>query len=123
MQSPLEAVNQYYSAFSTLDLSAIVSYFNEPCMSIGPQGVFTAANRKDLANAFASVIEALRAKGYGRSEFAEPEVTMLSESVVLVQGVAVRYSAAGPEMERLRINYLMHRSDEGWKIAVMVLER
>lgn len=121
MQSALEAIHEYYNVFSTLDLSAITSCYCEPCMSISPQGLFSAANRAALVNAFAPVIEGLKAKGYGRSEFVEPQVTMLTETAALVRGVAVRYAAAGPEIERLQISYLMHRSQAGWKIAMMVL--
>lgn len=71
MQSPLDAVQDYYYVFSALALKAIVFYFCEPCMSIGPQGMFSANNRADLVKAFASVIDGLRAKGYSRSEFAD----------------------------------------------------
>jgi hypothetical protein len=74
-----------------------------------------------LANAFAPVIEGLKAKRYGRSEFVEPQVTMLTETAALVRGVAVRYAATGPEIERIQISYLMHRSETGWKIAMMVV--
>ena len=121
MQSSLEAVREYYNAFSSLDLSAIASYFCEPCVSIGPQGVFSAVNRTALVSAFGPVVDGLRAKGYGWSEFVEPQVTILSETAALVRGVAVRYAAAGPEIERIQISYLMHRTEAGWKIAVMVL--
>src|SRR5579871_1857938 len=121
MQSALDALQEYYRVFSTLDLSAIVSYYCEPCMSIGPQGVFSAGNRAGLASAFAPMVEGLRAKGYGRSEFVEAQVTSLGETDALIRGVAVRYTATGPEMERVPFSYLMHRTDAGWKIAVIVL--
>jgi ketosteroid isomerase-like protein len=121
MQSALEAVHEYYSAFSTLDLNAIASCYCEPCMWITPQGMFSAANRAALLGALGSIIEGLKAKGYGRSEFAEPQAAMLSETAALVRGVAVRYAAAGPELERIPISYLMHRTSAGWKIAVLVL--
>src|SRR3954454_17569712 len=104
MQPALESLHEYYRAFSSLELNAIVPHFCEPCMSIGPQGTFSAGRRTELANAFAPFIESLRAKGYGRSEFIDAQVTMLSETVALVQGVAVRYLADGPEMERVRIS-------------------
>lgn len=116
----LEVIQEYYSVFSTLELNAILSYFCEPCISVGPQGVFAAENHAVLANAFVLTIDSLRAKGYGRSEFVESKAMMLGETAALVQGVAVRYSAAGSEMERLQISYLMHRSDADWKIAAMV---
>ena len=122
MQSALEGIHVYYKVFSTLDLNAIVSCFSEPCISIGPQGMFSAANRVALAQAFAPMIEGLKAKGYRRSEFIEPEVTMLGETAALVRGLAVRYAAAGTELERIPISYLTHRSETGWKIAMMVFE-
>ena len=128
MRSPLGALNEYYKAFSTLDLSAIVSHFSEPCMSIGPQGVFSAGNREALATAFRLCIDSLKAKGYARSEFVEVEVTTLDDTAALVRGVAVRYKGVAvryrldeSELERIPISYLMHRSADGWKIAAMVL--
>jgi hypothetical protein len=121
MPSALEAIHEYYNAFSTLDLSAIVSHFCEPSMTIAPQGVFSAVNRAVLADSLAPLVGGLKAKGYGRSEFVQPQVTMLGETAALVRGVAVRYTAAGPEMERIPIGYLMHRGEAGWKIAVLVV--
>jgi len=68
------------------------------------------------------LIDGLRAKGYGRSEFVQPVVTSLGETVALVRGVAVRYATTGSEMERVPLAYLMRRSEAGWKIAVLVAE-
>jgi len=121
MQSPMEALFEYYRTFSTLDLNAIVLHFSEPCMSISPQGVFSADNRVELANAFGPLVDGLKEKGYGRSEFVEAEATTLSGTAALVRGVAVRYKLDQSELERVPISYLMHRGSDGWKIATMVL--
>jgi len=121
MHSPLEAVHEYYKAFSTLDLSAIVSYFCEPSMTIAPQGLIAAGSRAALVETLGPLVEGLRTKGYGWSEFVEPEVAMLGETAALVRGTAVRYAAAGPVMERISIAYLMHRNEAGWKIAVLIV--
>jgi hypothetical protein len=121
MQTPLEAVRDYYTVFSTLDLEAILSNYCEPCMTIAPQGVSMAETHAALANWIAPLVAGLKAAGYGRSEFAQSDVTMLGEGAALVRGVAVRYSAAGPELERVPLSYLMHRGEAGWKIAVLVV--
>lgn len=123
MQSPLEVIHEYYKAFSTLDLNAIAEYYCEPSMIIGPQGVLAAANHAALTGSLTVIINSLKAKGYGRSEFAEPKVTMLGESDALVRGTAVRYTAAGPELERVPLAYLMHRTEGGWRIAALVTEK
>jgi hypothetical protein len=68
MQSALDVVHEYYRAFSTLELSALVSYFSEPFMSIGPQGIVSIKSRADLANAFFPLIEGLSAGQRGMGE-------------------------------------------------------
>ena len=120
MAPALEAVYEYYRVFSTLDLAAIAECFCEPCMSVSAAGVITAPNRTELIAAFTPMIEGLKTRGYGRSEFAEAEVTPLGQGAALVRGVAIRYLASGPELERVPIAYLMHRTEAGWKIASMV---
>ena len=121
MQSALEAIHEYYNTFSTLDLSAIVAHYCEPSITIAPQGVFSAGTRAVLADSLAQLVDGLRARGYGRSQFVEPQVTMLGGTTALVRGVAVRYTAAGPELERIPLSYVMHRGEAGWKIAVLVV--
>jgi hypothetical protein len=122
MASALETIHEYYKAFSTLELGAIVPYFSEPSMTVAAQGVFPAATHATLAQSLAPIIDTLRSKGYGRSEYADAQVTALGDRDALVRGVAVRYTAAGRELERVAISYLMHRTDAGWKIAVLVAE-
>src|SRR5262249_24772010 len=90
----------------------------EPCMIVSPRGVFS-SDRTGVGEAFAPMIDDLRTRGYQRSEFAEPEVTMLTETAALIRGVAVRHMSSG--VEKVPISYIMHRSETGWKIAVLVL--
>jgi hypothetical protein len=119
----LETLFEYYKAFSTLDVDAIASYYCEPSMTIAPQGVLSPASRGIFAQSLAPMVQTLRARGYGRSEFVNPHVTALGETDALIRGVAVRYTAAGPELERVSLSYLMHRTEAGWKIAVLVAEK
>lgn len=119
--SPLETLHRYYEAFSTLDLQAIAEYFSEPCMSIGPAGVFSAGTHADFIKAIAPFIEQLRAKDYDHSEFVDPKITELTSTAVLIRGTAVRYVAGPSELERVEITYLLHSDGTQWRIAVMVL--
>lgn len=120
-----EAVNQviadYYRDFSTLNVQAILPYFNEPSLLVGPQGVIPIPNRAALAAVFGPVMEGLRAKGYDRSEFELDYVKSLSASVALIGGVAVRYKTDGQQLERVGITYLLHKTKSGWKFATVTL--
>jgi hypothetical protein len=120
-----ESVNQviadYYRDFSTLNVQAILPYFNEPSLLVGPHGVIPVPNHAALLAVFGPVMEGLRAKGYGRSEFELDYAKSLSSSVSLIGGVAVRYNADGQLLERVGITYLLHKTESGWKFATVVL--
>jgi hypothetical protein len=120
-----EAVNQvmadYYRDFSTLNVQAILRYFNEPALLVGPQGVIPIPEKATLATVFGPVMEGLRTKGYGRSEFEVSYVKSLSASTVLTGGVAVRYKTDGEQLERVGITYLLHKTESGWKFATVIL--
>jgi hypothetical protein len=121
LSSALDAVHHYYTVFSTLDVNAIVACYSESSMTLTPQGVLSAPDRATLAKSLVPLIAGLTARGYGRSEFVQPEVTVLSGRTELVRGVAVRYTSAGTELERIPLGYLMDRAESGWKIAVLIV--
>jgi len=120
-----ESVNQviadYYRDFSTLNVQAILPYFNEPSLLVGPQGVIPIPNRGALVAVFGPVMDGLRAKGYGRSEFELGYAKSLSSSAALIGGVAVRYDTGGQQLERVGITYLLHKTGSGWKFATVIL--
>jgi SnoaL-like domain len=120
-----EPVNQviadYYRDFSTLNVQAIVPYFNEPSLLVGPQGVIPIADRTALVAVFGPVMEGLRAKGYGRSELEVGYAKSLNSSAALISGVAVRYKTDGQQLERAGVTYVLHKTEKGWKFATVIL--
>jgi NTF2-like protein (DUF6841) len=120
-----EAVNQliadYYRDFSTLNVQAILPYFNEPSLLVGPQGVTSIPDRATLSALFGPVMEGLRAKGYGRSEFEPGYVKSLGSSTAVIDGVAVRYKTNGQQLERVGITYVLHKMGNGWKFATIIV--
>jgi ketosteroid isomerase-like protein len=117
----LRVLTDYYAAFSTLDAQAVLPYFHEPSLLIGPQGMFAAPTHALLTTAFTLAIESLRARGFGRSEFSVRDVRSLSATATLVTGVAIRDRVDGTELERVGVTYVLHKADGGWKIAVLIL--
>ncbi len=113
-------LDRYYTAFSRLDMSAVLQYFSEPALFIGPAGVFSLATSQAVATAFAPVMDSLRARGYSRSELKVRNIELLGSSSASVTGVAIRY-AGERELEQVGITYVLNRTEAAWKIAVMVL--
>ena len=125
MSSPDDAalgvLANYYTAFSTLEVQAVWPYFHEPALLISPQGVFAVPGFEALATAFTPMMEGLRGREFGRSEFSLGYSQSLSASATLVSGVAIRYKRDGEELERAGVTYVLHKAEAGWKIAVIVL--
>lgn len=112
---------EYYRDFSSLNVQSILKYFHEPCLLVGPQGVIPVPDRAALAAVFGPVMEALRARGYGRSELELGSVKTLSSSAALLGGTAVRYTRDGEQMDRVGVTYLLHKTEGGWKFATLIL--
>jgi hypothetical protein len=119
--TPIQVLADYYKAFSTLDVQAVLPFFHEPSLLMGPQGVFSAPTRSVVATVFAPAIEGLRARGFGRSELSVRQVRALSATAALVIGVAIRFKTDGQELERVGVTYVMHLADSMWKIAVLII--
>lgn len=116
-----QVIADYYRDFSTLNVKAILPYFNEPCLLVGPHGVIPVADHAALAAVFEPVLEDLRAKGYGRSELEMGYVKLLSASAALIGGTAVRYTADGRQLERVGVTYVLHKKESEWKFATVIL--
>ncbi|PYT15585.1 MAG: hypothetical protein DMG59_13325 [Acidobacteria bacterium] len=99
--TPLQVLANYYRAFSTHDTQAVLPFFHEPALFIGPQGVYPAPNSAAVASAVTPTLEQLRARDFDRSELSVNSVTSLSATATVATGVAIRYKTGGEELERV----------------------
>ena len=120
-QSLRQVLSDYYAAFSTLDIQAVLPYFHQPALLIGPQGIIALPTPTALVPVFAPVMEGLRRQNYQRSEFDLQLLKLLDGKSALATGVAVRYTRDGKELSRAGLTYLLRKTGETWKFAVMVL--
>jgi ketosteroid isomerase-like protein len=116
-----QVLTEYYSAFSTLDAQAVLRYFHEPSQLVSPAGVVPTPTRAAVAAAFQPVMEALRARGFIKSELINLHLKRLSATTVIAGGVAVRRKAGGEELERAGVVYVLHKTNAGWRFATVVI--
>jgi ketosteroid isomerase-like protein len=116
-----QVLNDYYRAFSTLDAEAVKPYFHEPWQLVSPAGVGVGTTRAALAAVFQPAMEALRARGFAKSELINLHLKRLSAATVIAGGVAVRRKTDGEELERAGVVYLMQKTNAGWQIATIVI--
>ena len=114
-----QVLSDYYNAFSTLDVQSILPYFHQPALLIGPLGVIAIPTQAAVVPN--PVMEDLRQQKYRRSELSLQQFKLLSATSALAVGAAIRYKADGQELERVGVTYLLHKGNDGWKFAVMVL--
>ena len=116
-----QVLTDYYRAFSTLDAEAVKPYFHEPWQLVSPAGVGVGTTRAALAAVFQPAMEALRARGFAKSELINLHLKRLSAATVIAGGVAVRRKTDGEELERAGVVYLMQKTNAGWQIATLVI--
>ena len=117
----VRVLHEYYSAFSTLNVEAVLPFFHEPALLISPQGIFAATTHTLPAAALSPTMEGFRARGFGRTELSVRNLKLLSSTASLVEGVARRYKLDGQELDQAGVTYVLHKADSGWKIAVIVI--
>ena len=119
--SVAQVLTDYYRAFSTLDAEAVKPYFHEPSQLVSPAGVGTTPTRAAVTTLFQPVMDALRARGFAKSELTDLRLKRLSAASVIAGGVAVRRKTDGQELERAGVVYLLQNTNAGWQIATIVI--
>ena len=117
----VQALADYYKAFSTLDAQAVRPYFHEPSQLVSPAGVVPTPTRAAVATAFQPVMETLRARGFAKSELTNLHLKRLSATTVIAGGVAVRRKTDGHELDRAGVVYLLQKVNAAWHIATVVI--
>jgi ketosteroid isomerase-like protein len=116
-----QLLTDYYRAFSSLDAQAVLPCYHEPSQLISPAGVVPTPTRTAVAAAFQPVMDALRARGFAKSELINLHIKRLSVNTVIAGGVAVRRRTDGQELERAGVVYLLQRTSAGWQFATVVI--
>jgi ketosteroid isomerase-like protein len=116
------ALVDYLNAVISLDAQRVVRFCNEPLMYVSADGSTSSfATRGDLESSLKLTLAALKKRGYGRSEWPQLHVKVLSSGVAIASALIVRYKTDGKEMERLGVTYLLRKTGDGWKIAVVTV--
>jgi hypothetical protein len=119
-RTAIQTLQHYYDAFNTFQVDSVLPFFHEPCLLLAPQGAFAAPTHTVLAPALTNFIEALRARGFGRSELRIRRAESLGATATLVTGVAIRYTVNGRELEHAGVTYVLHQVDSHWRIAALI---
>ena len=79
------------------------------------------ATRADVESWLTPVLVKLKERGYARSDWSQLQVKVVSNGVAIASAMFIRYKTDGAELERLGATYVLRKTGDGWKIAVIVL--
>ena len=117
----IDFFDDYAADFNALGTQSLLHYFSRPCMAIAAQGVFSLGSEVEIEQLFEPMFENLKARGYEHSDWLEMQIKFLDDNIALVSNVAVYYNAEGEELERAAGTYTLHKADDLWKIAVVIV--
>ena len=113
-----QTFKDYVRAFSTADVRSTLRYYHEPLTLITAEKV-VAMTRSQTEAFLTKLFETLKAQGYSGSEIVELHVKPLSATLAVASAAFVRYKTDRQELGRGGATYLLHKTSEGWKIAVL----
>jgi hypothetical protein len=110
----------YIDVFNTAEVERFLTYFANPYVSIsGDRGTRVVANDAKHASDFARIMQALKARGWVRSDIVGIKAWALDEKLGMIVSDVVRVKADGSILEEIRACYIVRREDAGWKIATI----
>lgn len=111
---------KYFDAFQTLSPAAVMPYLHLPFMIVTPLSVAAVTTAAEARTLLATMMHALKSRGYASSECANLTAKPLSHSTALVSARVVRFKVDGEELEQFGATYLFRHTDGAWRIAVLI---
>jgi ketosteroid isomerase-like protein len=116
----VQAFKDYVAAVASLDAQRVAPHYHEPLMVVAAAGARALATRADIAAWLTPVFARLKERGYARSDWSEFQSKLLSNGVAVVSTQTVRYKTDGQQMEKVGFTYILRKTSEGWKVAVLI---
>ncbi|WP_412075211.1 hypothetical protein ACLF6K_04240 [Streptomyces xanthophaeus] len=113
--------DQYVSTFVGLaaagesDPAPLLDYFAVPISMTTDAAHVVLTSADALVSGLSQELRTLRDAGYGGSTALDPEVRALNERCVLIEVTWARNDTGGREFQRVRVLYLVARTDAGWR--------
>jgi ketosteroid isomerase-like protein len=116
----VQAFKDYVAAVASLDAQRVAPHYHEPLMVVAAAGARALATRADIEAWLGPVFAGLRKRGYARSDWSEFHSKLLSNGVAVVSTQTVRYKTDGQELEKVGFTYILRKTNDGWKVAVLI---
>jgi ketosteroid isomerase-like protein len=111
---------EYIDLFNREDAQRCVDSFARPYVALsGSRGVNLVPNEASYAGDFGRMIEALKGRGWARSDIVAMETWALDPNLGMIVAHVARVKADGSNLEDVRACYMVRRENGQWKIATI----
>ena len=112
---------EYTSAVAGFDASRLVPYYEQPLTIVTAARTIVLKDAAEMQGFMNPFFERLKQRGgSGKAEYPQVHIRPLGPGVALASVLVVRYKTDGEELERGGFTYVLRRTGEQWKIAVLV---
>ncbi|MEV6734032.1 MULTISPECIES: hypothetical protein [unclassified Streptomyces] len=119
--------DQYVSTFIGLasagrtDPAPLLGYFAVPITMTTSAAHAALTSGETLSAGLANELQSLRDADYGGSTALDREVRALNQRSALIEVTWVRNDSVGAEFQRVRVLYLVAKTDAGWRTTASVI--
>ena len=114
-----QMLDEYIAAYASLDAHRVAQYFDQPYTLVTAEKSQVMANRSEVEALLSAFFPQLKARAYGHSEAAGSQIRSLDDGLVFASVRVIRYKTDGSVLQTLGATYLLRRTPEGWRIAVI----
>jgi len=120
MQSYLDGYEKYLTAGDDADVAWVTEHFSEPAAMVSQsRGLAPMATREVLAPNIKYFLDnVLKTQGVVKLEWEKMQLAKLSDSQILMSGLANALDKAGKTVEQRASIYILTKSKNGWAVSV-----
>ena len=122
--SSAEFIEGYIEAFQAFDAARIAAFYNDPCLSIRPDGsLYSFSSKSEIETFFVAVVEAYRSEGmafFSASEVHCQAKGAMSASLTCSWAMTRQDGSVIRTWEQ---TYMFHRVASHWKIIASVFHQ
>ena len=116
----LEFYERYLSAFHDLDAQKMNEFYEAPSIFVTDSETIILSDDATLKGFFQKMMEGLVDRGYSHTKIEDMNIKKISDSLVQMDGLAIRFVKDGNELERVGFTYFIRKADETWRFSVVV---
>jgi hypothetical protein len=113
-------IQTYYRLFNEQNPKGMSEQlFHLPWIYLDPEGARVFESREETAKLFEDSLTSIVPRGWGRSDFPDPNVCVLSLGAATVSGTFFRYKKDGSVLSEHGVSYFLGRTPGGWRVTAL----